>query len=135
MVSRSGVAALDKGIAIAFALRLAAQHHRDAELVVIRWIEHQPLPVLKRGRPPADPTLLFLELGDFRTLDGDTGHQPLVAECETHKRQFIAKNQWAPGPAGLRLILQPEHAAAFQRMTQYAMIRIDSNLKMLQATR
>ena len=35
MVSRSCVAVLDKGTAIAFALRLAAKHHRDAEPVII----------------------------------------------------------------------------------------------------
>jgi hypothetical protein len=31
---------LDKGIAIAFALCLAAKHHRNAESVIITWIEH-----------------------------------------------------------------------------------------------
>jgi hypothetical protein len=31
---------LDKGITIAFALRLAAKHHRDAESVFITWIVH-----------------------------------------------------------------------------------------------
>jgi hypothetical protein len=40
VVSRSCVAVLDKGMAIAFALRLAAKHRRDAEPVVITWTEH-----------------------------------------------------------------------------------------------
>ena len=40
MVSRSCVPVLDKGMAIAFALRLAAKHHRDAESVIITLIEH-----------------------------------------------------------------------------------------------
>jgi hypothetical protein len=35
VVSRNCVAVLDKGMAIAFALRLATKHHRDAELVII----------------------------------------------------------------------------------------------------
>ena len=43
MVSRSFVPVLDKGMAIAFALRLAAKHHRDAEFVIITLIEHQPV--------------------------------------------------------------------------------------------
>jgi hypothetical protein len=41
VVSRPGGSVLAKGIAIAFALRLAAKHHRDAESVIITWIEHQ----------------------------------------------------------------------------------------------
>ena len=40
VVSRSRVAALDKGTAIACALRLAAKHHRDAELAIIMSKEH-----------------------------------------------------------------------------------------------
>ena len=36
----SCVAVLDKGMAIAFALRLAAKHHRDAEFAIITWREH-----------------------------------------------------------------------------------------------
>jgi len=39
-VSRSRVAALDKDRAIAFALRLAAEHHRPAESVIITLKEH-----------------------------------------------------------------------------------------------
>jgi hypothetical protein len=39
-MSHNCVPVLDKGITIAFALRLAAKHHRDAESVIIRWIEH-----------------------------------------------------------------------------------------------
>jgi hypothetical protein len=35
VVFRRYVAVLDKGMAIAFALRLAAKHHRDAESVII----------------------------------------------------------------------------------------------------
>ena len=40
MVSRNCVPALDKGVVIAFALRLAAKHHWDAESVIITWTEH-----------------------------------------------------------------------------------------------
>ena len=40
MVSRNRVAVLDKEMAIAFALRLAAKHHRDAESVIIMLKEH-----------------------------------------------------------------------------------------------
>jgi len=40
VVSRRCVPVLDKGIAIAVALRLAAKHHRDAESVIITLIEH-----------------------------------------------------------------------------------------------
>jgi hypothetical protein len=40
VLSRRGVAVLDKGITIAVALRLAAKHHRDAESVMITWLVH-----------------------------------------------------------------------------------------------
>ena len=40
VASRSRVAALAKGTAIACALRLAAKHHRDAESVIIIVQEH-----------------------------------------------------------------------------------------------
>ena len=40
MVSRNRVAVLDKGVAIAFALRLVAKHHRNAESVIIMLKEH-----------------------------------------------------------------------------------------------
>lgn len=40
MVSRSCVAVLGKGMTLAFALRLDAKHHRNAESVIIILIEH-----------------------------------------------------------------------------------------------
>ena len=40
MVSRSCVAVLGKEMTLAFALRLAAKHHRNAESVIIILIEH-----------------------------------------------------------------------------------------------
>jgi hypothetical protein len=40
VVSRGYVPALDKGMTIGFALRLAAKHHRDAESVIITLKEH-----------------------------------------------------------------------------------------------
>ena len=40
MVFRSLIAALAKGVAITFTLRLTAKHHRDAESVIITLIEH-----------------------------------------------------------------------------------------------
>ncbi len=41
MVFRSRVAVIDKGTAIACALRLAAKHHRDAESVIIMLKEYE----------------------------------------------------------------------------------------------
>jgi hypothetical protein len=40
MVSRHGVAVLDKGTTIAVTLRLAMKHHRQAESIIITLKEH-----------------------------------------------------------------------------------------------
>ncbi|MFW2440447.1 MAG: hypothetical protein ACN4GR_13885 [Arenicellales bacterium] len=40
VVSRNCVQVLDKGMAISFTLRLAAEHHRNAEPVMITLMEH-----------------------------------------------------------------------------------------------